>query len=170
MPAASDEIRALVAMSMVSGLGPRLTAAILDRFGSAMAARQARPEDLDDVPRLGRKLAQDFHSAMAKADVDGELALAQSHQVELLAYKDGRYPRALETIPDRPPLLHGRGQPEPRDSTAVAFAGPRHGTAYGRRVSERLASSLARAGFTIVSGLARGIDGAAHRGALASGR
>src|SRR5262249_59992071 len=125
MPAASDEIRALVAMSMVSGLGPRLTAAILDRFGSAMAARQARPEDLDDVPRLGRKLAQDFHSAMAKADVDGELALAQSHQVELLAYTDDRYPKALATISDRPHLLYCRGQLEARDSNAVAIVGSR---------------------------------------------
>jgi DNA processing protein len=170
MLSASDEIRALVAMSLVSGLGPRLTAAILDRFGSASAARRARPEELDDVPRLGSKLARDFHTAMATADVDGELALAESHRVELLAYTDDRYPQALSTIPDRPHLLYCRGQLEAHDSNAVAIVGSRHGTAYGRRVAERLASALARAGFTIVSGLARGIDGAAHRGALTSGR
>src|SRR5262249_16640933 len=130
----------------------------------------ARPDELDDVPRLGRKLARDFHTAMATADVDGELALAESHRVEILAYTDDRYPQALASIPDRPHLLYCRGQLQARDSNAVALVGSRHGTAYGRRVAERLASSLARAGFTIVSGLARGIDGAAHRGALAGGR
>jgi DNA processing protein len=78
------------------------------------------------------------------------------------------YPRALRTIDSAPPLLYIRGRLEPRDALAIAIVGARHCTHYGLRTAERLGSTLARMGFTIVSGLARGIDAAAHRGALAA--
>ncbi len=79
------------------------------------------------------------------------------------------YPAALEEIPDPPPLLYVQGTLEPRDQLAIALVGSRRCTPYGIRIAERLATSLGRAGFTVVSGLARGIDAAAHRGALKGG-
>jgi DNA processing protein len=75
----------------------------------------------------------------------------------------------LAEIPDPPPLLYVRGTWEPRDANAIAIVGTRRCTSYGLRVAERLGADLARAGVTVVSGLARGIDGAAHRGALQAG-
>src|SRR5207248_184304 len=76
---------------------------------------------------------------------------------------------SLNEIPDPPHLLYLRGTLQPGDARAVALVGSRQFTSYGRRVAERLASDLARAGFTVVSGLARGIDGIAHRAALNAG-
>ena len=79
------------------------------------------------------------------------------------------YPPALGDIPDPPNLLYVQGKIEPADQIAIALVGSRKCTPYGLRVAERLATSLARVGITVVSGLARGIDAAAHRGALAGG-
>ena len=86
-----------------------------------------------------------------------------------IARGDPRYPPPLLETPDPPALLYARGTFEPRDQLAIALVGSRRCTSYGMRIAERLASSLARTGFTIVSGLARGIDAAAHRGALKAG-
>jgi DNA processing protein len=79
------------------------------------------------------------------------------------------YPRLLKEIPDPPGVLFCRGSLLPQDALAIAIVGTRHATQYGRKHAELLAAGLARAGFTIVSGLARGIDAAAHRGALSAG-
>ncbi|MCA9271067.1 MAG: DNA-processing protein DprA, partial [Planctomycetales bacterium] len=102
-------------------------------------------------------------------DVARELQLCQEHQLQLVVYGDPEYPQLLTEIPDAPPLLFARGRLAPQDGVAIAIVGSRHATGYGKTVAERLASGLARAGFTIVSGLARGIDAAAHRGALDAG-
>src|SRR5207302_7437765 len=81
------------------------------------------------------------------------------------------YPPALATIDVPPRFLYLRGTLEPKDAHAIAIVGSRQCTSYGQRIAERLAADLAQAGFTVVSGLARGIDGCAHRGALqAKGR
>lgn len=161
--------RDLLALALVPGLGPRLTDALLNRFGSAAAARCATVEDLLTVPHIGRKLAADFARALRDANVDAELALLEKHGVRLLARTDPEYPRNLGELPDAPQLLYFRGSILPADERAVAIVGSRQCSSYGLRVAEQLASGLARAGFTVISGLARGIDGCAHRGALDAG-
>jgi DNA processing protein len=165
----SPEVRHLLTLRLVPGLGPRLTAAILKRFGSAGAALAATADQLRQVPHIGDKLAGEVHQAMRRADVAAELACMAEHQVHLLALGAPEYPTALSNIHDPPHLLYVRGTLEPGDANAVGIVGSRHGTAYGRRVAEGLAADLARAGFTIISGLARGVDGVAHRGALQAG-
>lgn len=165
----SLEHRALLTLHLVPGLGPRLTAALLERFGSAAAVLHARPHEFARVPHIGEQLAGRFHEAMRRADVDAELARMAKHQIDLLALGTPAYPATLAEIPGPPPLLYAGGALEERDANAVAIVGSRHCTAYGKRVTERLAGELARAGMTIVSGLARGIDGIAHRGALQAG-
>ena len=92
-----------------------------------------------------------------------------NHNVTLCVLGTPQYPAALAAIANPPHLLYLRGTVEPRHSQAVAIVGSRRCTSYGKRIAERLAAELARAGFTVVSGLARGIDGAAHRGALQAG-
>jgi len=161
--------RDLLALHLVPGLGPRLTAALLHRFGSAGAVLQAGIAELAEVPHIGTKLAQQFHQSMNEVDVGAELERMAANGVRLLVRGQGDYPQSLETIPDSPHLLYLRGTLQPSDSNAVAVVGSRVCTRYGQRIAERLAGELARAGFSVVSGLARGIDGLAHRGALKAG-
>jgi DNA processing protein len=164
----TPEIRDLLALRLVPGLGPRLTAALLARFGSAGAALEATEAQLLEVPHIGSKLAQQLRQALRRTDVEAELTLLAQHGVGLLIRGKPEYPALLETIADPPPLLYVRGQLTAADANAIALVGSRSCTAYGRRVTERLATDLARAGFTVISGLARGIDGIAHRTALAA--
>lgn len=165
----SPEVRDLLALNLVPGLGPRLTTSLLERFGSARAILTANVQQLAEVPHIGAKLSRSFHEAMRRADVAGELERMARHGATLLALRTPEYPASVASIPDPPYLLYLRGTLEPRDAQAVALVGSRHCTAYGVRVAERLAAGLVRAGFTVVSGLARGIDAAAHRGALQAG-
>lgn len=171
MPDLPPEVRDLIALGLVPGLGPRLTAALLERFGSAAAIMQATPGQLRGVPHIGEKLANDFHQAIRQLEVDKEVSLIEANGVQVIALKMPTYPAALALTADPPHVLYFKGTIEPRDSKAVGIVGSRHCTAYGRRVAERLATGLVQNGYTVVSGLARGIDGAAHQGALkASGR
>jgi DNA processing protein len=97
------------------------------------------------------------------------LELAAANGIDVLVEGDERYPRLLRQIHDPPGVLFRRGTASPQDEMAIAIVGTRHATRYGLAQAERLAGSLARTGFTVVSGLAVGIDAAAHRGALAAG-
>lgn len=165
----ADELRNLLALHLVPGLGPRLTKALLERFGSAGAVLRASPQQLAETPHIGSKLSEDLHRAMKSLNIAKEEELMAKHGVRLLALGTADYPASLAVIADPPHLLYVRGGLEERDGNAVAIVGSRHCTAYGRRNAERLGADLVKKGFTIVSGLARGIDGSAHRGALQAG-
>lgn len=165
----SPELRDLLTLHLVPGLGPRLTAALLERFGTAAAVLRATPAELREVPHVGPKVAAAVHRALQEVDVDAEWAQLTRHETRLVMLGGDGYPAALTEIPDPPHLLYVRGALTAADARAVALVGSRQFSAYGRRVAERLAAGLARAGWTVVSGLARGIDGAAHRAALDAG-
>ncbi len=156
-------------LSMVEGVGPRLRKALLEAFGTAAAVLSAAPADLRRVPGIGPQLTRRIAVARDEIDVEAQLALCTAGGIALLAEHDEAYPRVLREIHDPPGILFVRGQILPQDAIAIAIVGSRHATQYGLAQAERLAGSLARAGVTIVSGLARGIDAAAHRGALAAG-
>jgi DNA processing protein len=165
----SNDVLSLLALNLVPGLGPRLTAALLERFGSAAEVIRASAQDLQQVRHIGSRLAELVSRALQKADVDAELALMEKHKVRLLALGKPGYPASLAEIHDPPHLLYVRGSIEPADTEAVALVGSRQCTPYGRRVAGLLAAGLARSGITVISGLARGIDACAHRGALEAG-
>ncbi len=154
---------------MVPGVGPLTSRALLDQFGGAGRILDAPEKSLREVPGVGPKLASAIARARREHDPEVELALCQQRSVQPTAPGREGYPQALDNIHDPPPLLYVRGTVEPVDSLAVAVVGSRKCTPYGLRMAERLAGSLARVGLTIVSGLARGIDAAAHRGALRAG-
>lgn len=156
-------------LALVPGLGPKLTAAVLQHFGSAAAARRATASQLETIPLIGTKLARKFAEALGRVNVEQEWQLLQRFGVSTTLLGSAEYPPALATIPDPPPLLYHRGNWEPADSNAIGIVGSRNCTPYGIRMAERIAAGLARAGWTVVSGLARGIDGAAHRAALDAG-
>lgn len=167
----TDDERDLIALHLVTGVGPRLTAALLERFGSASAVLRASAAELSVVPYLGPKVAEALTHALANPDVAKECALIEQHGVHLRVIGRPAYPANLATIDDAPHLLFVKGAIEPGDEKAIAVVGSRACTTYGKRLAERIAQDLARAGWTIISGLARGIDACAHRGALqAKGR
>jgi DNA processing protein len=165
----SPKERDYLALTLVPGLGPRLTAALIEHFGSAGAVLQASETELMEIPHIGKKLAHDFAEAMKKVDVDGEVALLGKYNTRILTLGNRNYPASLAQIPDPPPVLYFRGEITPEDANAVAIVGSRQCTTYGKKVTAQIAAGLARAGITVVSGLARGIDGAAHLAALEAG-
>jgi DNA processing protein len=167
--AVSDDLRHLLALQLTPGLGPRLTAALLARFGTAERVRLATADQLADVPMIGTVLARKFADALRSVDVDAEVQRIEGAGVRLFAAGTPDYPPMLASLEDAPSLLYARGTVTLADANAVAVVGSRHCTDYGRRMATRLATGLVRAGFTVVSGLARGIDGVAHRAALHAG-
>ena len=165
----ADEVAAELLLSLVPGVGPRIRMALIERFGSAAAALAAAVSDLRQTPGVGTKISQAMVAARRENNVSAELELCREHRVQILVQSLAEYPQTLRTICDPPGVLFVRGSIVPADGLAVAIVGTRHATPYGLAQAERLAGGLARAGYTIVSGLARGIDAAAHRGALKAG-
>jgi DNA processing protein len=159
----------LLRLTMVPGVGPKTCRALLERFHSADRVLAAPESSLRDVPGVGARLAGLISSASREVDAEAELDLCRKLGVRLIGPGSEEYPPPLTDIPDPPSLLYIRGTIEPADQLAIALVGSRRCTPYGMRIAERLASSLARVGLTVVSGLARGIDASAHRGALAAG-
>jgi DNA processing protein len=162
------ETRALLTLRLVPGLGPRLIRALVDHFGSAHAVLQASEEQLAQVPRLPEKLARALRQALANTIVEQELANLHAAGARVVSWQSPDYPKALRELPDAPPILYLRGELHPEEP-CLAVVGSRLCTNYGRRITERLVAGLVRAGYTIVSGLARGIDAIAHQTALHSG-
>ncbi len=163
------ELHAHLALALVPGLGPKLTAALLERYGSAAAARRATAAELLAIPHIGEKLASALASALRNVDISKELALLDEFDVRAVPLGFPGYPPPLASVVAPPPLLYMRGTWSPADVNAVGIVGSRKPTPYGLKMTEQLARDLSRAGFTIVSGLARGIDRAAHRAALDAG-
>lgn len=170
--AVSDEATlALLRLSLTPGIGPKLTSALLERYGHPAAVFRASPAELQALPHLGPKIAGQLVQSWLEQDaaVTAEVAAAAEKGVVLLGRGQPGYPSRLLELPDPPTVLYLRGTLEARDERAVGIVGSRQCTAYGRRVTERLARGLAQRGFTIVSGLARGIDAVAHQAALEAG-
>lgn len=165
----SQLLRDHLVLALVPGLGPRLTKALLAHFGSVDAIRAASVARLQQVPHIGSKTATAFHQALREVDVDAELERMRQQHVRVILRGTPEYPAALEQLDDAPYLLYVRGAILPADASAIAIVGSRQCTAYGRRMSELFAQGLVQAGYTIVSGLARGIDGFAHRAAVKAG-
>src|SRR5205814_1929285 len=122
-----------------------------------------------DIPHIGEGLSGKLVAAMRTVDVEPELRLMARHGARAMPLGFPEYPAPLSRVPAPPPLLYFRGEWLDADANAVGIVGSRGCTQYGLRVAAQLARDLARAGFTVVSGLARGIDGAAHRAALEAG-
>lgn len=149
------ESQAYVAFNLAEGVGPRRVEELVARYGSVVAAWDSR---VDWPARSGDVV-----------DVDAELRRARSQGVKLVTPADEDYPETLLNTPGRPLCLYVKGEVGALSRPAVAIVGTRRSTAYGRDQAERLAHDLAGDGWVVVSGLALGIDAAAHRGALAAG-
>jgi DNA processing protein len=165
----SPEQRALVALHLAGGIGPRTVRALIERFGSPTNIMSASIEELSQVPHVKRDAAAALKQSWTNGDVDAELDLMERHGVALVCRGQNGFPPPLAEIEGGPLLLYVRGALTADDGEAIGLVGSRGCTTYGRRTAYRLAHDLAKAGYTIVSGLARGIDAEAHRGALDAG-
>ncbi|MGH6900030.1 MAG: DNA-processing protein DprA [Geminicoccaceae bacterium] len=145
------------------GVGPQTFFKLLRRFGSARRA-------LDELPRLAREAGgEDRWRRCQRDEAEDELAATLDLGCALIAQGEPGYPRRLAEIADPPPLLIVRGRVELLEHPAIAVVGARNASGNGRMFARGLASELAAAGLLVISGLARGIDAAAHEGALSAG-
>jgi DNA processing protein len=156
-------------LSMLPGLGPRTLGSLLDHFRSAAAVLAASGPELAQVSGVGPKLIHTIRTADHHVSVEAIMSWCRDHDVAIVTQGNAGYPRMLEDLADAPPVLFARGEVLAADEIAVAMVGTRHATAYGLKQARHLAYLLAKAGVTVVSGLARGIDAAAHEGAIDGG-
>ena len=161
------EIRSVLRLSCAPGLGTRGLWRILRRFGSARRALEARPGQLDAA--AGKECSGALASPGLDRRVRDALDRCRTPEIEILLWSDKGYPGKLGHLVDPPPILFARGRLELLGRPSVTIVGSRRSTAYGRRSAEALAAQMALRGITVVSGLALGIDGASHRGALEAG-
>ncbi len=163
-----DQYLGWLALALTPGLGARMAGKLLGAFGSPDAIFNASLTALEGQ-RLPAAVAQAIHTRRPLSDAAKELAQAQAAGCRLLTWDEPEYPARLREIYDPPPLLYVRGNVELLNRHVLALVGARRPTPYGNQMAERLARDLAVRGLVIASGLARGIDASAHRGALSSG-
>ncbi len=156
-----------LALRMIPGLGTRRIVLLLERFRTPQAIFRAPASELGAAGLPGA-LAHSIASGCSFDDAASQQQKAREAGAQLITLNDSRYPEALRKIFDPPPVLFARGRVELLSSISIGVVGTRHPTPYGIAAAERLSGDLARAGMTITSGMARGIDTAAHKAALAA--
>lgn len=164
-----DSLISLLRVTMLPGIGPRTLTSLLERFESAENLLAASRQDLMTVDGVGPKLATTICDAETRVSTERVLQVCRLHKIDILHQQSETYPQHLLELCDAPPILFKQGELHPQDELAVAIVGTRRPTAYGKRQTERISAGLANAGVTVISGLARGIDGIAHRAALEAG-
>lgn len=166
-----DEKRAMIALSLIPGVGPGRIRLLLEKFRTARNILEGGLPQMASIAGIGEQTALSIAGFDQEDEVDRQLARAEALGAEMITQNDERYPAILKEIHDPPYFLWSLGTMPPRSDQdqAVAVVGTRKATSYGLRVARELAEELARRGFTIISGLAYGIDAAAHRGALSVG-
>lgn len=161
---------ALITLNLLPRLGSIRIQALLEFFGSAELALHAPKNMLAQVPRIGANLAEIITSWRDCTNVHAELECAECHGVRVITLLDDDYPSVLRRMADPPIVLYCRGEWKESDAErSVALVGTRQATAYGISAARHFGRALAERGCTIISGLARGIDTAAHFGALDAG-
>ena len=181
----STQLTSWLLLQSIDGVGDRTVLKLVQAFGAPAGVLTA---PLEELKRVGcsAELADSIRRGPAVAVrhlIDRQVRLVERLAIHVITLSDSQYPKRLKTIPDPPPLLYYTGMLHDRDSMAVAIVGGRSATSGGQALTEDIAQvartepgvsllediaqDLARNGWTIVSGMARGIDAAAHRGALA---
>ncbi|MEX1049711.1 MAG: DNA-processing protein DprA [Akkermansiaceae bacterium] len=159
---------ALVALNLLPKIGPIRVRRLLEAFGSPAAILGAAKDRLMRVDGIGEETAKILHSWQDHADPVAELREVAERGISLVTQEDEDYPAPLRDAYDPPLLLYVWGKLEARDRHAIGVVGSRRATHYGTQATKKLTYQLAQSGFTIISGLARGIDTAAHEAAVAA--
>jgi DNA processing protein len=160
-----DIFKYWIALKSIAGVGNITFPALVDEFGSLPAIFAAPVSKLSETPGISQNIATAISGFKGWDKVKVELEFLSKNDINIITYQDELYPVKLMNIYDRPPFLYVRGNLN-KDDTNIAIVGSRLASTYGKYTTERISRELALKGLTIVSGMARGIDSVAHRGAL----
>ncbi len=161
--------RDIIALNLVRGLGPRKVISLLEKVRDTEEIFCMPDSRLVGIAGGRSDWVGEMRSIRSSGKYAEEIAYIEQEGIDVLCYRDRAYPEPLRNIYDPPPVLYCKGDLNRRDAGAVAIVGARRCSAYGLRMAERLAFDLVKKGVTVISGMARGIDSAAHRGALKAG-
>ncbi len=162
----SNEIKALLGLISIKGLGPGRIRTLINIFGSATAVWDASLQRLQSAPYIDREIAGRIKTASVNEFIQNQSALMNRHRVKVIPYWDRSYPEQLKKIYDPPVLLFLRGDPDVLHTDLFAVVGTRTPSVYGKNITEKLTRDLVRQGFNIVSGLANGVDTITHQTVL----
>ena len=165
----SNETVSLIHLNMIQGVGLKTVQLLRDVFGSAAHALQATSEELEKIERLSPTMRDLLSRKPVQYPIERELELIHEYGCQIVTLYDDAYPPLLKEIDTPPLVLYIRGKLTSEDALSISLVGSRDARDYGRKVGYRLSYQLAQRGLTVVSGLAKGIDTSAHRGALEAG-
>ncbi len=163
-----DNTDAYLALNLLSGIGPIRVRRLISHFETPLKIISANRAELVRVNGIGSEMADQIRDWENQIDLPEEKRRIADHGISLVTLDSDDYPAALREIHDPPFLLYVKGTIVPNDRLALGVVGSRRTTHYGKDQTKKLSFQMARAGFTIISGLARGIDTAAHEAALAA--
>ncbi len=165
----SIDINKWLCLIRADGVGPKTFARLLKHLGSIDNALGASVAQLTKTEGVGPRKAEQIARSHGRFDAAAELELADKLGVWIINFDDDRYPTVLKKIYDPPPVLYVKGTLTKADNLGIAIVGSRRPSLYGREQASRFAHLLSSAGFTICSGMARGIDTFAHQAAISAG-
>ncbi|MGV8056567.1 MAG: DNA-processing protein DprA [Smithellaceae bacterium] len=160
-----NKLKNWLALKSIAGIGNIVFPALIDNFGTLEAIFSASADELQAVPGITKKAAAGIAAFKDWSNISKDLELIENAGINVITYQDDLYPAKLLEIYDRPPLLYVKGNLK-KDDVNISIVGSRIASTYGKYTTEKISRELALQGITVVSGLARGIDSAAHRGAL----
>jgi DNA processing protein len=164
-----DERLAWLALATVQNVGPVRILKLLKKFDRPQRILSASKSEMESIPEISSKLASAIKNKVDYKKAEEQLAILQKSPYTLLTLNSSEYPESLKNIYDPPPFFFYEGSLECFKNPRIAIVGPRASSSYGRMMAEKLAGELVEAGFTIISGFARGIDTIAHRTAIEAG-
>ncbi|MFC1719184.1 DNA-processing protein DprA, partial [Candidatus Poribacteria bacterium] len=165
----TEDVSDWIALNMIPGVGGATFRRLVDFFGSPGTALKASLNDLNRIRGLTPAVCQYIVDHRDKIPVERELEIVERRGCKIITIQNESYPSNLKAIYDPPQLLYVKGELLPEDALAVSVVGTRSATPYGKTVAEQFSNQMAARGVTVISGMAYGIDTAAHTGALDGG-
>lgn len=166
----TDEVESLIHLNLIQGMDSKTVQQLVNIFGSAVEALETSSEDIQaELKKVGVTAPPGLVQRLLHYELNLELEFIHRYGCSIITLYDEKYPPLLKNIDTPPPVLYVKGELKPEDVHSISVVGPREARDYGSQVSFQLSSQVAKAGLTIVSGLAKGIDACAHRGALDAG-
>jgi DNA processing protein len=165
----AEDVGHWIALNMIPGVGGATFRRLVKFFGSPGAALSASLRDLSKIRGLTPAVCQSIVEHRDSISIDRELDIIERHGCQVITIQDESYPANLKAIYDPPQVLYVKGDLLPTDSLAVSVVGTRTASSYGKMAAEKISNHLAARNVTVISGMAYGIDAAAHKGALSAG-
>jgi len=161
-----EDIKYWIKLNMIPGVGSQTYRRLVEYFGSPKAVLNASLEEFEIVRGITTSVCHEIVNYRENIFIDREMELIERHNCDVITIEDDTYPFNLKNIYDPPPIIYIKGEINPNNSRAISVVGSRNATQYGKSVAEWISNQLASQGIMVISGMAHGIDTAAHNGAL----